>query len=56
MADKKDGAGKPVLPNELNRIVDKVLAFKPKPNSKAATKRAEQTRRIELSAMKKAAD
>lgn len=41
------------IPEELNRVVDKVLAYRPKPKSKAAKKRAEQTKAI---AMKRAAD
>lgn len=46
------------IPRELNRIVDKVLAFKPKPKSKAAIKRAEQAaaRVEEPTKWKRAAD
>jgi len=45
------------LPDELNRIVDKVLAYKPPPKSKAAKKRAaEQTKFVAQPERKKAAD
>lgn len=54
MASEKVGAGEVVLPEELNRIVDKVLAFRPPPKSKAAQKRVAQA--VEMSKQKKAAD
>jgi hypothetical protein len=46
------------IPRELNRIVDKVLAYKPKPKSKAAKRRAEQVaaRIEEPTKWKRAAD
>jgi hypothetical protein len=40
-------------PEEANCIVDKVLAYRPEPKSKAAKKRAEQTKLI---TMKRAAN
>lgn len=47
------------IPKELDLIVDKVLAFTPKPKSKAAKKRLRDKKIIELndrSKMKRAAD
>jgi len=40
------------VPEELNRIVDKVLAYRPKPKSKAAKKR----KRLAKAKGKEAAD
>jgi hypothetical protein len=46
------------VPEELDRIVDKVLAYRPKPKSKAAKKRAEQAKAapVDHYVTKKAAD
>ena len=45
------------IPDELNRIVDKVLAYKPPPKSKAAKKRAvEKLKFVAQPGRKKAAD
>jgi hypothetical protein len=38
---------KPEIPDELNRIVDKVLAYRPKPKSKAAKKRTRKKTKLE---------
>jgi hypothetical protein len=35
------------VPDELNRIVDKVLAYRPKPKSKGAKKRKRMKKKIE---------
>jgi hypothetical protein len=35
------------VPEELDRIVDKVLAYRPKPKSKAAKKRTRKKSKIE---------
>jgi hypothetical protein len=35
------------VPEELNKIVDKVLAYRPKPKSKAAKKRTRKKTKIE---------
>lgn len=35
------------IPEELERITDVVLAYKPKPKSKAAKKRARKAKRVE---------
>jgi hypothetical protein len=40
------------IPEELNRIVDKVLAYRPKPVTKAAKKRKRLQKKIEKSADK----
>jgi hypothetical protein len=42
------------VPEELNKIVDKVLAYRPKPKTKAALKRKRQKVKLEKEA--KAAD
>jgi hypothetical protein len=42
-------------PKELDAFVDKVLAYRPKPRSKAAKKRAAQAK-VEHPALKRAAD
>jgi hypothetical protein len=38
---------KPEIPDELNRIVDKVLAYRPKPKTKAAKKRKRKKTALE---------
>ena len=38
------------VPEELNRIVDKVLAYRPKPKSKAAKKRTRKKKALEKKA------
>jgi hypothetical protein len=35
------------VPDDLNRIVDKVLAYRPKPKTKAAKKRKRKQKKIE---------
>ena len=35
------------VPEELNRMVDKVLAYRPKPKSKGAKKRKRMKKKIE---------
>jgi hypothetical protein len=35
------------IPGELNQIVDKVLAYRPKPKSKGAKKRTRKKKKIE---------
>ena len=37
----------PDVPDDLNRIVDKVLAYRPKPKTKAAKKRKRKQKKIE---------
>ena len=37
----------PHVPDDLNRIVDKVLAYRPKPKTKAAKKRKRKQKKIE---------
>jgi hypothetical protein len=37
----------PEVPEELNRMVDKVLAYRPKPKSKGAKKRKRMKKKIE---------
>jgi hypothetical protein len=37
---------KPEVPDALHRIVDKVLAHKPKPKSKPAKKRARKSKKL----------
>jgi hypothetical protein len=37
----------PEIPDELNRIVDKVLAYRPKPKSKGAKKRVRKKKKLE---------
>jgi hypothetical protein len=44
MKDKPDA---PEVPDELNRIVDKVLAYRPKPKTKAAKKRKRKKTALE---------
>jgi hypothetical protein len=43
-------------PKVLDEFVDKVLAYKPKPRSKAAKKRAAQTEQAQRPVLKRAAD
>lgn len=43
------------VPEVLNKITDVVLAYRPKPKTKAARKRTKQAKAIERT-MKKAAD
>jgi hypothetical protein len=43
----KDDPNTPEVPDELNRIVDKVLAYRPKPKTKAAKKRKRKQKKIE---------
>jgi hypothetical protein len=38
---------KPEVPDALNRIVDKVLAYRPKPKSKGAKKRTRKKKVLE---------
>lgn len=40
----------PDVPEELNKIVDKVLAYRPKPKSKAAKKRTRKKKALEKEA------
>jgi hypothetical protein len=57
MASEKNSVGRPVLPKALDEIVDKVLAYKPPPRSKAAKKRAvEKMKFVTQPEHKKAAD
>jgi hypothetical protein len=44
------------LPKELDKILGKVLAYKPPPKTKAAKKRAERVKVVELNKVPKAAD
>ncbi|WP_162536507.1 hypothetical protein [Granulicella sp. WH15] len=44
------------LPPDLVRMIDKVLAYKPQPKSKAAVKRAEEEKLVDPYKHKKAAD
>ena len=37
----------PEIPDELNKIVDKVLAYRPKPKTKAAKKRKRKKTALE---------
>ena len=43
----KDNPDVPEIPDELNRIVDKVLAYRPKPKTKAAKKRKRKKTALE---------
>jgi hypothetical protein len=43
----KDAPDSPEVPDELNRIVDKVLAYRPKPKTKAAKKRKRKKTALE---------
>ncbi|MCU1226358.1 MAG: hypothetical protein JWQ42_4451 [Edaphobacter sp.] len=38
---------KPEVPEEINKIVDKVLAYRPKPKTKAAKKRKRKKTALE---------
>jgi hypothetical protein len=40
----------PEVPDDLNRIVDKVLAYRPKPKSKSAKKRVRKKKKLEKQA------
>jgi hypothetical protein len=42
----------PKLPKELEAIADKVLAYRPKPKSKAGKKRKKATKRLKRAAKK----
>ena len=39
---------RPDVPDDLNRIVDKVLAYRPKPKTKAAKKRKRKRKKTAL--------
>ena len=41
---------RPDVPDDLNRIVDKVLAYRPKPKSKGAKKRTRKKKALEKKA------
>ena len=43
----KDRPDLPDVPDDLNRIVDKVLAYRPKPKTKAAKKRKRKKTALE---------
>jgi hypothetical protein len=43
----KDPTNHPDVPDDLNRIVDKVLAYRPKPKSKGAKKRTRKKKALE---------
>jgi hypothetical protein len=43
----KDKPDTPEVPDDLNRIVDKVLAYRPKPKSKGAKKRVRKKKKLE---------
>jgi hypothetical protein len=43
----KDHPDVPDVPDDLNRIVDKVLAYRPKPKTKAAKKRKRKKTALE---------
>jgi hypothetical protein len=43
----KDHPDVPDIPDDLNRIVDKVLAYRPKPKTKAAKKRKRKKTALE---------
>jgi hypothetical protein len=43
----KDHPDVPEVPDDLNRIVDKVLAYRPKPKTKAAKKRKRKKTALE---------
>jgi hypothetical protein len=46
----KDNPDSPEVPEELNKIVDKVLAYRPKPKSKGAKKRTRKKKALEKQA------
>ena len=46
----KDKPDTPEVPDDLNRIVDKVLAYRPKPKSKSAKKRVRKKKKLEKQA------
>jgi hypothetical protein len=43
----KDPTNLTEVPDDLNRIVDKVLAYRPKPKSKGAKKRVRKKKKLE---------